>query len=123
MLLPPHLIGARRTYLSACQQELGVAIRPLHADELRWWFRARRAQGEARALAAEVVQRCAKAARTFARPRYQALYRSWCMLGDQVIDSAMSPVLADAIERGTGRIECEVLARPYMHLSTLVGTA
>ena len=123
VLLPPHLVGARETYLSACQQELGVAIRPLHADELRWWFRARRAQGEARALAAGDVQRCAKAARRFARPRYQALYRSWCMLGDYVVDSAMSPVLPDAIERGTGRFECEVLARPYLHLSTLVGTA
>jgi len=85
--------------------------------------RARRAQGEARALAEEDAQRCAKAARRFARPRYQALYRPWCMLGDYVVDSAMSPVLPDAIERGTGRFECEVLARPYLHLSTLVGTA
>jgi hypothetical protein len=40
------------------------------------------------------------------------------MLGDYVIDSAVSPILADAMDRGTGRIECEVLTRPYLHLST-----
>jgi hypothetical protein len=40
-----------------------------------------------------------------------------------VLDAASSPVLADALERRVARIDCEVLARPYLHLSSLVGTA
>ncbi|BDC47673.1 hypothetical protein TBR22_A47090 [Luteitalea sp. TBR-22] len=68
----------------------------------------------------EESERWARASRAFASPRFRALYQSW---GDYVIDSAVSPILADAMERGTGRIECEVLTRPYLHLSTLVGTA
>jgi hypothetical protein len=40
-----------------------------------------------------------------------------------VLDAAQSPVLADALERGTGRVSCEPLQLPYLHLSTLVGTA
>ena len=32
-----------------------------------------------------------------------------------------SPALADAITRGAGRFEAHVLARPYLHLSSLVG--
>lgn len=39
---------------------------------------------------------------------------------DYVIDSAVSPILADAMERGAGRITCEVLTRRYLRLSTLV---
>jgi hypothetical protein len=35
----------------------------------------------------------------------------------------MSPVLADALQRQTGRIACDVLGRTYLHLATLVGTA
>ena len=34
-----------------------------------------------------------------------------------------SPALAEAISRGTGRLEAQVLARPYLHLSSLVGTS
>ena len=43
--------------------------------------------------------------------------------GHRILDAAASPVLADALERGTGRIECEVLTQRYLHLSALVGTA
>jgi hypothetical protein len=121
VLLPPHLFRARDRYLAACHLEFGRRLAPATADELRWWCRTRKARTQN--LPVADAQRWARTSRAFSSPRYRALYRSWCMLGDYVIDSAISPVLPDAIERGTGRIECEVLARPYLHLSTLVGTA
>lgn len=71
--------------------------------------------------AADAAQ--ARASRALAAPRYRAPYRSWCMLGDDFIDSAICAVLPDAIECGTSRIECEVFARPYLHLFNLVGAA
>lgn len=121
VLLPPHLCKAQGPYLRALRLELGTRMAPAMADEFRWWCRARKA-GAATRLPGD-SERWAKASRAFASPRFRALYRSWCMLGDYIIDSAVSPILADAMERGTGRIECEVLTRPYLHLSTLVGTA
>jgi hypothetical protein len=121
VLLPPHLCKAQGPYLRALRLELGTRMAPAMADEFRWWCRARKASAQTR-LPTD-AERWTRASRAFASPRFCALYRSWCMLGDYVIDSAVSPILADAMERGTGRIECEVLTRPYLHLSTLVGTA
>ena len=60
---------------------------------------------------------------TNASPRYQALYRAWRLHGQRILDAASSPVLADALERRTGRVDCEVLTQQYLHLSSLVGTA
>jgi hypothetical protein len=121
VLLPPHLFKAREPFLRALRLELGTRMAPHLADEFRWWCRARKAGVQARP--AVEAERWARASRAFSSPRYRALYQSWCMLGDYVIDSAVSPILADAMERGTGRVECEVLTRSYLHLSTLVGTA
>ena len=121
VLLPPHLFKAREPFLRALRLELGTRMAPHMSDEFRWWCRARKAGTQTRP--AGDADRWARASRAFSSPRYRALYQSWCMLGDYVIDSAVSPILADAMERGTGRVECEVLTRPYLHLSTLVGTA
>jgi len=121
VLLPPHLFKAQGPYLRALRLELGTRMAPHMADEFRWWCRARKAGGLAK-LSAD-GERWTRASRAFAFPRFRAPYQSWRMLGDYVIDSAVSPILADAMARGTGHIECEVLTRPYLHLSTLVGTA
>ena len=46
-----------------------------------------------------------------------------CSEGAKALDGTVSPILADAIERGHGRIECEVLGHPYLHLAPLVGSS
>ena len=56
-------------------------------------------------------------------PRFRALYRAWLERGDPVLEATLSPVLRDAIERRTGRIEHHVLPHAYLHLAPLVGTA
>jgi hypothetical protein len=58
----------------------------------------------------------------FSGYRFRALYRTWLREGTRALDAATSPVLADAIYRGTGRIECQTLPRGYLHLSRLVST-
>lgn len=59
----------------------------------------------------------------FAAPRFRALYRQWLADPKQTLWMAESTVLADAIERGHGRIECVDLSRQYLHLSPLVEVA
>ena len=39
----------------------------------------------------------------FGAPRYRVLYRAWLREGASIVDATCSPVLADAISRGTGR--------------------
>ena len=63
------------------------------------------------------------AARSFSAPRFRALYRAWLDRGDPVLDAALSPTLADAIDGGTGRLDCLVLSHRYQYLLPLVGTA
>ncbi len=78
---------------------------------------------EHHAAPADAEQRFDQAARAFSAPRFQALYRAWMERGDPVLEATLSPVLRDAIERRTGRMEHHVLRHHYLHLSPLVGTA
>jgi hypothetical protein len=48
------------------------------------------------------------------------LYRRWLTDGDTVFDLVSSPAIADALARGTARIESHVLLLSYEHLSPLV---
>ena len=54
------------------------------------------------------------------RPAYQSLYRRWLTDGDTVFELVSSTAIADALARGTARIESHVLLRSYRHLSPLV---
>jgi len=40
-----------------------------------------------------------------------------------VLDATLSPILRDAIARGTGTLDVHVLPHAYVHLFPLVGTA
>ena len=55
----------------------------------------------------------------FGTPRFQQLYRRWLTDGDNVFESLSSPKIAEALDRGTGRIEAHVLLLSYRHLSPL----
>ena len=48
------------------------------------------------------------------------LYRRWLTDGDAAFELVSSSAIADALARGTGRIESHVLLRSYDHLSPLV---
>jgi hypothetical protein len=55
----------------------------------------------------------------FGTTRYRQLYRRWLTDGDTVFETLSSPAIAEALERGTGRIEAHVLMLSYRHLSPL----
>lgn len=120
LLIPGHLREARDAYLAAVRQELATPLRPATADELRWFFEC---QENLPTGHGGDPARLASARQAFGSPRYRVLYRAWLRDRRSAIDGTVSSVLADAIKRGAGQVESHVLAHPYLHLSSLVGTA
>lgn len=117
LLIPHHLSEATRLYEAAFHEQLAMPLRPTTRDELHWYFEARRAGGHGH------DDRFLRAARAFDAPRFRALYRAWLETGDAIVNATVSPMLADAMARRTGQLECHVLAHRYLHLFPLVATA
>jgi hypothetical protein len=117
LLVPGHLTEATATYERAFHEELATALRPAAVDELTWYF-AQREAGTGPDSA-----RMLRAQRAFGAPRFRALFRAWRRRGDRALTIAMSPLIADAIARGTGQLECHVVTRQYFHCAPLVGVA
>lgn len=120
LLVPPHLAGAEERYQTTCWNELATPLEPRAVDELRWYFERRRALAGTRVETDE--DRFRRAHVSFSAPRYRALYRQWCEVGDRVLEFQESRLLSDALQRRTGGVETHVLRRQYSHLSPLVGT-
>ena len=117
LLLPLHLQRAAAAYRTAFQEQLAMPLRPVVLEEMRWYFAARQRGRDGHDI------RFHHAARAFGAPRFGVLYRAWLEEGDAVLQASLSATLADAIRRGTGQLECHVLAHRYHHLFPLVGTA
>ena len=111
------MTDAQAPYRKAFTEHLGEPLSIETAEELRSYFSTRRTGHGDR------DERYFDAHLGFARPRFQVLYQAWQERGDRVLDAATSPVLRDALARGTGGLEFHVLPHPYMHLLPLVGTA
>jgi hypothetical protein len=117
LLVPRHKTNALPSYQAAFHEQLASPLEPRVLEELRWYFHARQ-NG-----ATSPDERFDQTARAFGAPRFQALYRAWRERGELVLDAGLSPVLADHVEWGTGRLECHVLPHSYARLLPLVGTA
>jgi hypothetical protein len=117
LLAPQHFLKAIGAYHSAFREHLATPLRPAVAKELEWYFAAR-AGGPP-----DNSERFDYAADAFRSARFRVLFQRWREHGDSVLGGAVSPALADAIERGDGRFEGHELPRRYVHLSKLVGTA
>ncbi|HYT68771.1 MAG TPA: hypothetical protein VEL51_20265 [Vicinamibacterales bacterium] len=59
----------------------------------------------------------------FSAPSYEVLYRRWITEGNAAPEVVSSEAIADAIQDGSGRIECQVLPHHYRHLSPLTSPA
>jgi hypothetical protein len=57
--------------------------------------------------------------KVFGTPRFTALYERWLKRGDAVFDGRSSPIIAEALNTGAGRVESVVLPHTYRHLSPL----
>jgi len=117
LLVPCHKADAIPIYQAAFREQVGSPLRPAVLEDLRWYFHARRTPPRG------PHERFDQAVRAFGAPRFQALYRAWLECGEPVLDATLSPTLADAVTRQTGKLECHVLPHRYVHLFPLVGTA
>ncbi len=117
LLVPQHLTDVVEVYQQAFREQLAMPLSDRTLDEVRWYFQAQRATPLIRDA------RFNRAARAFGAPRFRALYRAWLERGERVLESTLSPVLADTINRQISQLECHVLPRRYLHLLPLVGTA
>ncbi len=124
LLVPTHLEDAIGLYEAAWREEFASPLRLSTADELRWYFEQRR-QLEQRSGGTDGLDqaRYVRARDAFGAPRYRVLYRAWLRQGPSTLRELVSPVLSDAIGRGTAQLETQVLPHPYLHLAPLVATA
>jgi hypothetical protein len=108
-----------RDFETAARDELTLQLSPSSFAEFRWYCSERKPATNAR-VRSQADQRFARAHRAFATPRYELLYRRWLTGGDSVFELVSSTTIAEALERGTGRIESQILPLSYRHLAPLV---
>ena len=106
------------------RQELAAPLRPVRDRRASLVFRgAASPEASQNGATSSDPARYERLRKGFGAPRYTVLYRTWTHVGDRALSALGSRVLADALDRKTGRIEWQSLPRPYLHLSPLVGTA
>jgi hypothetical protein len=118
VLVPRVLADAMASFVAVARHELTSTVRDETLAELKWYFNQRRSTSNPRALSFEDDEFWRDQA-AFSAPRFQQLYRRWLTDGDSVFEAVSSPAIAEALERGTGRIEAHVLLLSYRHLSPL----
>jgi hypothetical protein len=119
IVAPPGLETLGERCQTLVKEELASPVRREVADRLKWYFEQRRAHElESARLEDEETYYLSRAG--FRAPRFQVLYKRWSREGNAALDYATSQAIADAIERGSGRVECVVLPHQYHHLSPVL---
>ena len=121
VVFPSHLLCLSKRYSEAFSNEI-ASLRPEVVQHLRWYFKQRRAHRVER-VSIDDQEGYDEARFAFGAARFQVLYRRWLTDGDGVFDPISTGAIADATQRGDGRIESHVLPFSYRHLSPLVGPA
>jgi hypothetical protein len=118
LLFPEQMATAMAEFEETARYDLTATLRAEMLAELKWYFDERRRTPSLRARTFEDEEfwRLHKA---FDTSRFRQLYRRWLSDGDSVFDLLTSPVIASALERGTGRIESHVIVLSYRHLAPL----
>ena len=119
LLFLRHAAGGMASFEAAVRDELAAQLSPHTVEELKWYCEKRRNTSDLHTRCGS-DSRFWRAHRAFSTPRFQMLYRRWSTDGDTVFELVSSPAIADALTRGTARIESHVLLRSYDHLSPLV---
>lgn len=119
--LPRELAAIVPACQNIVRDEFAHTIDPRLVEMLRSYFMQRRACSIGAAI--ENEEDYYQARRAFGASWFQVLYRHWRTEGDAALEGVSSRAIADAIERGTGRVEYYVLPHQYRHLSILVGSA
>lgn len=117
ILLPPHLARVKPSLDAVARGELASPIAATTLAELRWYFEQRRDRKSARE--SDDADRFRRTQRAFAAKRWRLLFRRWLSDGDSALNVATSPEIRDALMRGGGQIQIDVLPHSYRHLSPL----
>jgi hypothetical protein len=121
LLFPRSLWKASLLYEHAAREHLAARLEPANVEVLEWLFPERKRLSEPGAGPAD--ERYPSTSKNFSAPKFRALYRQWLEDPTNTLWMAGSNTLADALERGHGRVECVELSRQYLHLSPLVDVA
>jgi hypothetical protein len=116
LVLSTHFEGVKSRFEGIVRDELASPMSLRSFEELRWYFEQRRRPAPGQN---DEADRFRRAGRAFAGPRWQLLYRRWLTDGDSAFNVATSTAMLDALARGDGVIESEVLPHSYRHLSPL----
>lgn len=116
-MLPPHLAMIKASFEAAVRDELASPLSTMTFAELRWYFEQRRVKKSMREGAD--ADRFRRTDRAFAGTRWRLLYRRWLSVGDSAFNVVTSAAVRNALTRGDGLIQTEVLPRSYGHLSPL----
>ena len=122
IVVPPHLGDVPDRLQKNAWAQLASPLSELVLTELRWYF-DRRTGGLAGLSEPADRRRFERCERAFATDRYTVLYRCWREDGERVLVTASSPVLGQAMESGTGKIEPLVLPHAYSHLAPMANVA
>ena len=119
VVFPRPLERGYDAYLGVIREELESPLHSATISELRWYFEHReKATHDAIHPQAQAFVNAGASA--FAAPRFRDLYDRWLRHGTAVFDGPSSPVIAEALDTGAGRVESLVLPHSYRHLSPLV---
>ncbi len=118
LVFPQPLDRVYAAYQQVVREELDTPLHPATVSELKWYFEHREAARNA--VDTQTQAFLDRGAEVFSTPRFTLLYRRWKKHGDAVFEAVSSPVLADALASGAGRVESVVLSHTYRHLSPLV---
>ena len=121
LLLPRKLVKARLASLHAAREQFATPLHPSVVETLEWLFPERKRLAEPGAAPADAPY--LKVSSAYHTPLYRALFRQWLDEPWTTLWMAGSPIVADAIDREHGRVECVELSRQYLHLSPLVDVA
>jgi hypothetical protein len=118
LVFPRPLDRAYGAYQTVVREELETPLHRATIGELKWYFEHRQlaiSQG----VHAQTQAFLDRAAQVFNTSRFTLLYRRWLKQGDAAFEAVSSPVFAEALAGGVGRVECLVLPHTYRHLSPL----
>jgi hypothetical protein len=118
LVVPQQLANPVTRFEGVVRDEF-MPLEPRLLAELKSYFAKRRSTPNPRALSFEDPEFWQDQA-AFASPRYQQLYRRYLTDGDTVFEAVASTAIIEALGRGTGRIESDVLLLSYAHLTPLV---
>jgi hypothetical protein len=117
IVLPPHLAVLKASLEAVVRDELASPISAMAVGELRCYFEQRRDRRSARESAD--ADRFRRSQRAFEGKRWRLLFRRWLSDGDAAFNVVTSPAIRDALMRGDGQIQIDVLRHSYRHLSPL----